>query len=610
VQGAGAVEGWRGEVFTALELDAGGTLWVGSYFDGVFALRDGKLLPLPSEVHLPGNQVRALRFARNGVLWIGTSAGVVRWDPAQQRVLPPIEGLPQPTIMAIHEDRAGRVWLGGSSGLIRVEGERFVRIGEAGKAPGEAYFGFSEDADGTLWIASDAGLVRSRGEQLSILGRPQGLPFYSVLALARDEAGDFWLGSDNGVLRVSDEEVNAVLDGARARIGGRLYGREDGMPSRQVNGGTGSPAIRAANGELWFSTARGIAIIDPEGAAGSLPPPPPVSIERLVVDDREADARLGLDLEPGRHSIVVQFASTALARQGQLEHFYRLGGYDEQWRSLGAERTLRLTDLPPGRYALQIAARFGEGALSLEPASLDIAIRPFVWQRRWFVPLLALLVLTLGAGIVLWRTRALRVRSAQLAGLVAEKTAALEHEMSRLAASDAEKARLLQLLGAKSAELERLAREDPLTGLFNRRHLDQRLREAFAGDGQCAVLLLDIDHFKAVNDTFTHQVGDEVLRRFSVLLREAFPDAAIGRWGGEEFAILLPGADAALARQRAEALRARVVADTWSTIAPTLAVTVSIGVAARDGEAQYGKVVARADARLYEAKRGGRNRVV
>jgi diguanylate cyclase (GGDEF)-like protein len=559
---------------------------------------------------LRSRQVRSLLATDDGVLWIGTQNGLERWDPKAARMLPALPGFPESTLMAMHQDARGRVWLGASTELVRVDGDRLVRFDAAQPNPGEAFFGFSEDSDGTLWIASDAGLVRWREGGFRVLGRAQGLPFYSVLSIVRDGNGDFWLGSDGGVLRLPAGEVSDVLDRDAHSGGGRLFGRDDGMPSSQCNGGSSPAAIRTREGELWFATARGVAIADPKIMLDIAPEPPGVLIGRLVVNDQDMPLDRELALGPGRHSLLVQFAATALTRQGQLEHFYRVVGFDDDWETLGSERSLRLTNLPPGEFRLEIAARFGQGALSAQPARLSFSIAPYVWQRAWFLPSLAALVLGLIMLAVAWRTRALQARSTQLRALVAEKTEALAQEMRRLAASDAEKSELLRLLGSKSMELQRLAREDALTGLSNRRHFDERLREAFAQAASLAVLLCDLDHFKQINDAHSHRVGDLVLQAFAAQLRAEFGDGVIARYGGEEFAVLLPAVDLASARARAEALRARTAAHDWSGIAEGLHATVSIGVAVRESESVPDRLVAAADRRLYEAKQLGRNRVV
>ena len=161
-------------------------------------------------------------------------------------------------------------------------------------------------------------------------------------------------------------------------------------------------------------------------------------------------------------------------------------------------------------------------------------------------------------------------------------------------------------------QAERLATTDGLTGLLNRRTfnslLDRRWREAQRYRRQLSLLLLDIDHFKRVNDTHGHPAGDAVLRGVARLLQKCARETdAVARYGGEELAVVLPETDADGARAIAERIRRTIEAAQHPTEQGVLRVTVSIGIAttARSPE----ELVESADKALYRAKQSGRNRV-
>ena len=184
-----------------------------------------------------------------------------------------------------------------------------------------------------------------------------------------------------------------------------------------------------------------------------------------------------------------------------------------------------------------------------------------------------------------------------------------------LTAANEEKARLLEVLRRQAAELDRLSREDALTGLFNRRHLEAALglewERAHRFGRDLSLAIADVDHFKGVNDRFSHAVGDEVLRRVARILREGTRAVDVaGRWGGEEFVLLLVETPPGRAAHACEKLRAAVQAHDWAAVAPGLAVTVSVGVAGNGEAADPAALLAAADARLYQAKRAGRNCVM
>jgi two-component system, cell cycle response regulator len=159
-------------------------------------------------------------------------------------------------------------------------------------------------------------------------------------------------------------------------------------------------------------------------------------------------------------------------------------------------------------------------------------------------------------------------------------------------------------------ELARLAATDPLTGVLNRRAFFERSKPACDAadvDGALSAILIDIDHFKTINDTFGHPVGDQVIR---AVCREAAQTAEIvGRLGGEEFAMLLP-ATLAAATEVAEQLRGRIAALRFDTAKGPAAATCSFGVSEWQSGGDIDELLRRADVALYAAKTGGRNRVV
>jgi diguanylate cyclase len=188
---------------------------------------------------------------------------------------------------------------------------------------------------------------------------------------------------------------------------------------------------------------------------------------------------------------------------------------------------------------------------------------------------------------------------------------------TRLEAGFAEKTRELDVIRDSLSRSEKRARTDTLTGLANRRALDEFLRKAqvTADWGEpLSVLMLDIDYFKAFNDNFGHSVGDEVLRLMAKVLRERVRKQDLpARYGGEEMIAVMPGADLALCAEIAEGIR-HAVAERKITRRSTGEVlsniSVSIGVAQyRTGEAMT-DLIERCDRALYAAKGGGRNRVV
>jgi diguanylate cyclase (GGDEF)-like protein len=181
----------------------------------------------------------------------------------------------------------------------------------------------------------------------------------------------------------------------------------------------------------------------------------------------------------------------------------------------------------------------------------------------------------------------------------------------KMSAENAQRRARLAEIRYESDKLRNLADKDALTGLYNRRRFEAALVEFQAAGQVYSVAMIDIDHFKQVNDTFSHLIGDQVLQEIGGLIQAAIrgEDVAV-RYGGEEFALLLKGASPVLGHDVCNRLRETIAAWHWEGIAAGLKVTASIGLAASVEAADSRLLLQLADHRLYAAKAGGRNQVV
>jgi diguanylate cyclase (GGDEF)-like protein len=229
------------------------------------------------------------------------------------------------------------------------------------------------------------------------------------------------------------------------------------------------------------------------------------------------------------------------------------------------------------------------------------ALSPFERALPW-------LVFALGFGLTLSVVLSLRE-----SGRRRDAALQLAHDRSEELALTLERAeRTNEELEAAHAVADRLSRVDPLTGLFNRRHLGELLAAELdsPGSGSAAVLLLDLDHFKGVNDRYGHRTGDAVLRAAAERIASVTRGSdCLARWGGEEFAILAPGIDREAATSLAERART-ALGDPIQVEGVSIDLTLSVGVAiAGPGTRTPDRLIDAADEALYEAKRTGRNRV-
>ena len=613
-----AADGLPGDSILSLLVSSDGSLLVGSYTVGVYRMRNGKVVEHHHNANgMPGsNQVRALVEGRDGALWIGTTRGLVRLRDGVFKLFGSAEGLPRDFIISLHRARDGSIWVGTTNGAARIVGDKVSVLGMQVVNGAQDVFGFHEDADGTLWMATDRGLVRHRDGVLRFVGVQHGLPVDTLFAVVDDGRDNLWLTSNRGVLRVAREAVEAVMDGKATRVPLDHFGEADGLVSAQANGGSGPAALMDRDGAIWVATARGAASVAPDLMHLYRHELPRVVLEQVLANDVSIPLAPVLQLPPGTRKLEFRYAALSFLTPRFLQYRYRLDGMDGGWIERGNQRVAQYTNLPAGKYRFDVnvsAPSLGHG-WSDDVTSIQIEIAPQLWQRKSFLVALGIALLLLAYGAIRWRLGSLRKRASHLEGVVRQRTQDLRAQTDRLQQSDAEKSSLLERLRVQSEAFERMALEDELTGIGNRRNLDTRLGQVFhdaVASGQpMSLALFDIDDFKQVNDTFGHAYGDAVLREIairtvSILRTEDF----LFRWGGEEFLVVLRNCDLPRARGVAEKVR-HIIADSPITEGPTsLSITITVGLSQYNG-GSIDDLINRADEALYVGKRNGKNMVV
>ena len=303
---------------------------------------------------------------------------------------------------------------------------------------------------------------------------------------------------------------------------------------------------------------------------------------------------------PGSGNLEIQFAAPESAAPDRAHLRYRLLGLDLDWTDAGKERQAIYNKLPPGHYVFELEELDAGNTSGPGVASLRIEVIPQYWQTVPFRTMCAILLALFG--LTAWKLRVhnLIQRAKNLELQVSQAKGELQ--LAKKVADDAQRA------------LKEQALTDSLTEFWNRRAifamLDREICRAQRDHLPITLVMIDLDHFKAVNDTHGHLAGDAVLQesaqRISQLMR---PYDFAGRYGGEEFLIVLSGCSPTNGLQRAEDFR-RAIADTaFPTPSGPLTVTCSLGVASHDGTMPIEDLIHLADQAMYRAKRLGRNRV-
>ena len=574
-----------------------GKVYVGTQRAGVYEWFNGDMSPLINRASgLPSDEVRAIYEDSKGTLWLGTTSGVMKIDASGERQLITQENsnLPDNYVMAMAEDLRGRIWIGTAEGVAMYHSSGAIEeISIAGFEGAQYVFGFYIEP-GYVWMATDRGLLRYDVNQGTIggIGKPSGLPIDKIFQVVYDHMGSFWLTSNRGIWKIGYVEAHRVASGELNSIDFEHFDEADGMGSDQVNGGSTPAAVSTRQGDMAFATANGLSMIRPTSLKQLYQYRLPVVLERVDADGVLINPQKIRTLEPGVNRLRIRFAGLSYIMSQRIQYQTKLVGFEDEWNYRENQSVAEYTNLPPGKYEFLVSARYPYGAWSNSDTSYQFEILPFWWQRIEVQVLAFLTLVALLASLVLWRIRVLKLRQVYLAQQIELKTQALREQSERY---------------------EKQSKEDPLTGLSNRRAFDEQVRSdfilAFPLLSHLNLAIIDIDHFKQVNDRFSHIVGDEVIKLVASYLNTTVLEPnQVARWGGEEFTVLLHCSPDE-AKRICKKLLEGVAQIECPSLEGAFDITVSIGLANGLGCKDYQTLLKRADQALYTAKENGRNRV-
>ena len=544
---------------------------------------------------LPGVSVSALALRRGAAdfeVYALTGHGLGRWRASDGLVR--VDGIPgfddrdamRGVAIVADASRPGSdvLWLAGPAALARLDDSGWRRI-DADCLVDASINGLAVHADAageTAWLAMRDGLWRlGANGSCEVYAATRSLGTLDHVRLAGDAL--FVFGA-RGALRLA---VDGRLD-----QDGVAYGPSAGLPNPEIAASTVD-----SRGRLFAATSTGLAALARPPPASAHEPAP---LRLLAAFHGPAAAALvdGARLAAADSTVHFEYALLAFDREYATRYRHRLEGLDADFGAWSDATAVTYPRLPAGHYRFVVEARDADG-IAAAPVEMQFDVEAEWWQRPWALAGAALLLVAAGIGAGRWRLRATRRRALALERDVAERT---------------------RELAAANTRLEQAALTDPLTGLPNRRRFGiaapreaERARNAPATHA-LLVVLLDLDHFKRINDRFGHAGGDAVLVAVAQRLRNHLREGdLVLRWGGEEFLLLLRDVERHAIAARLEALLDAIAADPVDIAGHALSVTTSAGAIAWPPEGdirQAGtleQAITLADAALYQAKHAGRD---
>jgi signal transduction histidine kinase/ligand-binding sensor domain-containing protein len=447
-----------------IEQDHEGNIWVGT-LDAGLALWDGNnFSTLTIGDGLPSNAVHALASTSEGLLWVGTNEGLCR--VRGQKVIDTFTseaGLPANDIRALCADSRGRLWIGTSGGIAVWQDGKLTKVLLPEALPKQPWVvGFIDGGDETVIAAiKDGTLIQYKNGQWSSLVKQMALPasvtalyheggaLYATTAgdglymftgnrtihlsvreglyddelfgLTSDDRGHLWIACSKGVFSIERDDLQAFAAGKISVIRTTPLSPLDSLRTVECQQNVQPVVKRMRDGRIWFSTIRGVLVVDPSRWQRVLPVTS-VVVDEAVINGKSEDPRKLQSVPPGSANLTFRYAALSYTSPSRITFRYRLEGFDKNWIEAGSRREAFYTNIPPGRYKFVVAATNADGKLYETTAPVEFRIAPYWYQAAWFLP-------TCGAALAFgsWAAYRVRVRS------IRQKMNAIVVERSRIA---------------------------------------------------------------------------------------------------------------------------------------------------------------------------------
>jgi len=623
----------------ALATDVSGDLWIGTLNGGLnrYDAASGKFTIYRPDPDAPdslaANGIMSLLRDRAGALWIGTfGGGLDRFDPTTGTFTHFKSDEQNPTslsgnrVTCLAEAPDGRLWVGTDAAglnLLDPRSGETIRFANDPRDPSSlsanTVYSLYVDNDGSLWVGTRGGGL----DHLSSIPAPlapavfenyaekHGLASDAVYGIRPDDDGNLWLSTNNGLSRFDPN--NGTF---------KNYNASHGLQSNEFNFGA---SFRASDGEFFFGGVNGFNAFRPERLQHNEHVPPVVltalmKLNRPIESAGPANRLDAIDLGFRDDVVTFEFAALDFTAPERNRYAYMLEGFDRDWIDLGNINRVTYTNLDGGEYVFRVKAANNDGVWNEQGLALPLAVDPPPWKTGWAYVGYILSFVGCVFGFVRIQQRKLEREE--------EYSGRLEQDVRSRTAKLGEHAAELEALNKKLVEV---SITDSLTGLANRRFLLEYLNKEIAlvhrrykqidtgtmtkAAFDMSFMMIDLDNFKIINDTFGHLAGDEVLKQMRAILEDACRSSDILiRWGGDEFLVLARDADHEGLEILAERIRARIEAHVFELgDGRVVRTTCSLGFAcypfihARVDALSWEQVVSVADRALYAAKRTGRN---
>jgi diguanylate cyclase (GGDEF)-like protein len=565
----------------------------------------------------------------NGRVWVGTfGGGISRLDPQTglfkrfQADASDPRALSSNRVTSFVEDASGSMWIGTDAGglnLFDAKTESFHHFRHdadtAGSLADDTVYSLNVGADGTLWVGTRGGgldrVIGAASDPANIsfanISQADGLTNDVIYGIEIGNSGELWLSTNYGISRF-DPKTGDISN----------MHRSDGLQSEEFNFGA---HYRSDSGELFFGGHNGFNAFHPENLQANKQIPL-IMLTGLFMSGQPIKSDLPIDEDNGVEFsykddvLSFEFAALDYAMPAENRYMYKLEGFDSDWIDLGNRRRVTYTDLNDGQYTLRVKAANSDGVWNEAGFSMPVVVTPAPWDTWWaYLVYLAAIVQVI---VAFWKGHKRKLRREE------EYSNRLESEVQLRTVELAERNNELKDL---NVTLQESSLSDPLTGLKNRRFVfeevsrdlevirrkyqDTQLGINISEAADLVFMMIDLDVFKPINDTYGHAAGDKMLLDVrDLLVSTCRKTDIVVRWGGDEFVVIAKQSNPGDAEALAERIRSRIAEHNFVLAEGQIVrTTCSIGFAAyplfasQADDGSLDQVMNLADQLMYEAKR-------
>ena len=583
------------------------TLWIGTRFNGVnrFDINTGKvtlrLNQNKAQNSLRGSDVRAIYRDKNGHLWVGTTKGLNRVDLVANEVIhfkhdpEKPDSLSYDSVYVIFEDSQNNIWIGTSGGgLNKFDSSKMGFIvykheyGKKNSLSHDTVWDIIEDRQNHLWISTGRGVNRLKDSSASSeKAHFESFGDEKYVSMLLDDSNKIWLSGQKGIYQFNPETESF-----------KLFSISDGVLSRHSY-----PAkYKDAVGNFYFGGYDGLTVFNPSSLRRYDSQSKVLFSELMLYnqvvssdDDtsilkrRIEDAQL-IQIPYTEPVFSLMYSAFDYSLMDKVVYRYKLHGFDSKWTETQLNR-LTYTNLDPGSYQLEIQASNIDGIWSQQTTRLNVKIEPPPWKTFWAYAFYLLSFI----GLIRYY-------------LHSQKRKLAYEALKKISLTD-------QLTGLKNRYfVDKYIQDDIELCLRKYQNLNRENKSEVPHNADLVFYLIDIDHFKSVNDQYGHKAGDLVLKQMRKRLESIFRKSDyLVRWGGEEFLVIARFTSRQNSAEIAERFRRAIAMQDFKCNKLNLQVTCSIGfvpfpvITSSPDLISWTKTLELADHCLYAAKKTQRN---